>query len=276
MIINSQFFITYYMGNQPLPLTTTPTNLTPAQSGDYQRFIQNIGAIYGSQAPNGKIPKFWTKLTQTTDSLGNIKYSYIPHPDSDLQSLSSKSAYYFIVRDESAIPLKIPSVGGSLIGFTDGSSLPRVVSSSIPNIVLTSASGNSLFISPRIDNLQPYEEYRYQFKSVDANWPITINPQSGILRPSTSSGVINANAAFCLSSGECDSSFLEYRSEQGANPLGILASQTTNNKYAIINLSVTPTSYSGSEILSDQFVILCKDCLPERTSPTADLNVAND
>lgn len=259
MIINSQFFITYYMGNNPLPLITPPTGLTVSQNAEYQRFIQNIGAIYGSQTTNGKIPKFWTKLTQTTDSLGNVKYSYIPHPDSDLQALSSKSAYYFIVRDESAIPLKIPSIGGSLLGFTDSSSLPNVLPLSIPNFVLTSASGNTVSLAPIVHNLQPYEEYTYQFKSVSANWPVTINPESGILKPSTYSGVINAKASFCLSSGECGSNSLDYTLAESCT----IVEPYANDKYAIISLSITPKSYIGPETLSDQFTLSCKDCLPK-------------
>jgi hypothetical protein len=257
MIINSQFFITYYMGKEPLPLKTVPTNLTTAQRADYERFIQNIGAIYGSQTPNGKIPKFWTKLTQITDALGNTKYSYIPHPDSDLEFLSSKSSYYFIVRDESSIPLKIPAIGGSLIGFTDTSMVPIVVSSSIKDVRLTAQSGNTVSITPRIENLQPYETYRYEFKSVDANWPVLVSPQSGVIKPSSASGTINAQVSFCIHSSGCGTHALDYNTDSD------FEINNPNHHYSTIALSITPQSYVGQETLSDQFSIYCDDCLPK-------------
>lgn len=245
------------MGKEPLPLKTVPNNLTPAQRADYERFIQNISAIYGSQTPNGKIPKFWTKLTQVTDALGNTKYSYIPHPDSDLEFLSSKSSYYFIVRDESAIPLKMPAIGGSLVGFTDTSMIPVVSSSSIRNIHLTAASGNTVSISPRIDNLQPYEEYRYEFKGIDANWPVLVSPQSGIIKPSSSSGTINAQVSFCIHSSGCGNHVLAY------NPENDFEVNNPDHHYTTLALSISPQSYTGQETLSDQFSVHCDNCLPK-------------
>lgn len=257
MIINSQFFITYYTGKNPLPLKTAPSGLTPIQRADYEKFIQSIGSIYASQSSNGKIPKFWTQLTQVSDALGGTQYSYIPHPDSDLEYLSPKSSYYFIVRDEASIPLRVPSLGGAVLGFADANILPSVYPSSIRNITLTSASGNSTLLSPIIDNLQPYEEYIYCFKSVDANWPLSVNPESGILKPSSSSGLINSKASFCLSSGECSSNSLDYNLDSCSS-----VTPFQNDKYAIINLSIIPKSYSGPEILSNHFTMFCRDCLP--------------
>lgn len=268
MIINSQFFITYYGGKQPLSLKIEPTGLTSTQRADYQKFIQSIGSIYASQSPNGKIPKFWTTLTETTDALGGTQFVYVPHPDSDLEYLSPKNSYYFIVRDEAAIPLRVPSVGGNSLGFADAGVLPRVLPSSIKNISLTTSSGNSAMLNPVIDNLQPYEEYFYQFKGVDANWPVDISPLSGIIKPSTTDSTINAKVSFCLSSGNCASN-ITYHLEDVPPQLKPLAEQT--NKYAIINLSVTPVSYTGPEILSDQFTILCKDCLPKPSEPTTEI-----
>jgi len=259
MIINSQFFITYYTGKNPLSLKTLQTGLSSTQRADYERFIQSISAIYASQGVNGKIPKFWTKLTEVNDTLGNKKYTYIPHPDSDLEFLSPRLAYYFIVRDESAIPLRIPAIGGSLLGFTDTSMLPYVIPSSLNNITLNASSGNIVSISPMIENLQPYEEYTYQFKSVDANWPVSVNPESGILKPSTSSGLLNARVSFCMSSGSCDSNSLDYTLQ----PSCLVAAPNDNDKYAIMVVSVTPKTYSGPEVLSNQFTITCDDCLPK-------------
>jgi len=259
MIINSQFFITYYSGNQRLSLKTVPENLTDEGRAEYDRFIQSISVIYSSQSANGKIPKFWTKLVEGSDSLGNKRYLYIPHPDSDLEFLDPRSSYYFIVRDESAIPLKIPAIGGSLLGFTSTATklLPNVIPSSIENEILTLADGNSIVINPQIENLQPYEEYRYVFKSVDANWPVSVNAISGILKPSTPTGLIKARVTFCPTSGSCDTNTLNYNLPQPC------LFTKDSDKYAIMELSIIPTSFDGPETISNQFSIGCKDCLPK-------------
>jgi hypothetical protein len=259
MIINSQFFITYYSGNQRLSLKTVPENLTDEGRAEYDRFIQSVSAIYASQSANGKIPKFWTKLIEGTDSLGNKRYFYAPHPESDLEFLDPRSSYYFIVRDESAIPLKIPAIGGSLPGFTNTATklLPNVIPDSITSSILTLADGNSIVINPQIENLQPYEEYRYVFKSVDANWPVSVNAISGILKPSTSKGLIKARVTFCPTSGSCDTNILDYNLPQPC------LFTKDSDKYAIMELSITPISYEGPETISNQFSIGCKDCLPK-------------
>jgi hypothetical protein len=274
MIINSQFFITYYTGKNPLKLTTVPEGLSITQLADYNKFIQSVGTIYSSQTLNGKIPKFWTQLTEVTDALGNKKYSYIPHPDCDLTELSSKSAYYFIVRDDSALPLRIPAISGSLLGFTDTSSLPIIVKSSIPNTQLNNTTGHTFILSPVFGNLQPFEEYKYEFKSVDANWPVSINPVSGIIKPATDTSTINTKILFCPNSGECDSNVLDYELDTSC--------LEDNNPYITMQLAITPISYEGPEVISDHITTFCSDCLPipsisiESTDPLLLTNLSSD
>lgn len=257
MIINSQFFITYYTGKEPLTLKQPPASLVnnPAAKVEYDRFIQSIDTIYGSQKLDGTIPKFWTQRTQTTDQLGNTQYYYTPHPNSDLSQLDSKSAYYFIVRDDTAIPLRIPAIGGLLLGFTDARLLPNIINSTIPNTTLTQT--NRVSLSPQIENLQPYEEYLYQFKPTSSNWPVSINSISGIIKPAAASGTINASFGFCPSTGSCDTNILPY----SLPPECSLSS--TSDKTITMQLSIVPISYEGPEVLSNQFSINCKDCLPK-------------
>lgn len=277
MILYSQFFITYYTGNSRLSLKTLPENLSSDQRAEYERFIQSISAIYSSQTINGNIPKFWTRLIEGTDALQNTKYSYEPHPDSTLEYLDPKASYYFIVRDESALPLRIPAISGSLLGFTDAKLLPNVVSATIPNIVLTQSQGNSTVVTPTIENLQPYEQYQYEFKSADANWPITFNPISGIIKPATSSTSLKSKVTFCPSSGldGCGGNAINYQ----------LPTDVYNqkfDKYGIAQISVKPLSYVGPEVLSDQFNITCSNCLPKpvislsSTSPSLIISSIND
>ena len=128
MIINGQFYIFTYTGVESLDLMQIPAVIESDQSSrdKYNHFIQSIDTIYGPQNLLGEMPKFWTRLTQKTDALGNTVYAYEPHPESTLTSLSSLSAYYVILRDSSIAPIKVPAVGGEVYGFTDISSLPVI------------------------------------------------------------------------------------------------------------------------------------------------------
>lgn len=257
MIINSQFFITYYIGTEPLPLKTVPTAFTPNSSAriEYDNFIQSIDTIYGSQALDGSIPKFWTRRTQSVDQLGNIRYFYEPHPDSTLSQLDSKASYYFIVRDTTAIPVRIPTMGGLLLGFTDANKLPNILPSSIPNKTLSTDSRYSF--SPSLENLQPYEEYRYEFKTVNANWPVSINAISGIIKPATDKATIESSIGFCPSTGNCDTNVMPFTLPQECTL------SSSDNKSITMQLSISPLSYDGSAVLSNQFTVECEDCLPK-------------
>lgn len=257
MIINSQFFITYYIGKEPLPLKSIPPSLTPNSPAriEYDNFMQAIDTIYGSQTLDGSIPKFWTRRTQAVDQLGNIKYFYEPHPDSTLSQLDSKSSYYFIVRDTTAIPVRIPSFGGLLLGFTDANKLPNVLPESMPNKKLSADSRYSF--SPRIDNLQPYEEYKYEYKTVNANWPVSISTISGIIKPSTDKATIESSIGFCPTTGNCDTNVMPF-----TLPAECTLS-SASNKTITMQLSISPLSYTGTEVLSNQFTVECEDCLPK-------------
>ena len=90
MNINSQYYIAYYAGSKVLDLMTIPTEI--ATDADklavYNRFMQNISAIYGSQDADGEVPVFWTSRSLAGQVLGNPQYSYQPAAASTLQELS--------------------------------------------------------------------------------------------------------------------------------------------------------------------------------------------
>ena len=268
MIINTKFFITYYVGKEALSLTDPPDSLSELQLVEYNKLIQSVAAIYASQNldSGGNIPKFWTQLVQYTDSLGNTAYRYAPHPDSDLTQLDPRSSYYFIIRDESALPLRIPAAGGALIGFTDTSLLPLVDNETIGDISLDQNTGNSAVLDIGLKQLQAYEEYVYTIKSIDSNWPINVYGISGVIKPGSDTASINSRLVFCPSTGSCGSNVLNYSLQESC-----LLNNT--NLYSILQLSIKPLSYDGPEILSNQFVVSCEDCLP---SPTVSINSTDD
>lgn len=269
-MINSQFFITHYTGRESLDLMSIPTAFAndPIKISEYERFIQSIDTIYGSQNLDGEIPKFWTRRTQTIDALGNIVYSNEPHPESTLTSLTSMASYYFILRDSSDVPVKIPINGGEVYGFTDISSLPIVASvtsctSALPTGTtcsqITLKDNNLTDIIFNLENLRPYDSYVYEIGSIGANWPVDVTPVSGLIKPATPSGSIEINALFCPSTGVCGSNILEYSLSNDCllkNP---------NTLYATIQLKVRPVS-SDLEIYSDHYSLFCEDCLPPKPS----------
>ena len=75
MNITSQFFLTHYIGSESLNLMSMPLqfNNDVKLKAEYNRFLEGINTIYGSQKSNGTIPVFWTMYS------GN---KYVPNPDS--------------------------------------------------------------------------------------------------------------------------------------------------------------------------------------------------
>lgn len=246
MNITSQFFLTYYAGLSDLDLMSIPTSINnePYKRAEYNRFINNISTIYASQNSSGLIPVFWTRVSGS---------QYVPDPNSTLSSLKPKESYYFIVRDETALPLNIPYISGLLPGFTDYNSAPTV---SFSGNTLLSADGNYGYLSFPIQGLQPYEDYSFKFNPIHANWPCTMNPISGIFKPSDTEYTVSAVLEFCATSDNHinDDNLLPY----------VLDGHKINysNLYNIFNIEINPVSYTADSIMGDSITIQCKNCLP--------------
>jgi len=264
MNINSQFYITNYTGKEPLDLMTKPVSFTESnQIADYNRFIEAVSTIYASQNATGGIPVFWTQRNTSTDPIDGIKYTYSPSDKSTLQALQPKESYYFILRDPSYVPLKVPTVGGSLPGFPEEDMLPIVKTPNSP-VTLTAVSGNKYLCSIKIDELQSYSTYEYKVNSIFANWPITVSPESGILKPSGKNTSIDLSIIFCGSTGLCPSGtmgLIDYSIDN--NLTNVISNSIPESMRTTLQIAVSPVSYSGIEILSDQFTVECKDCLPK-------------
>lgn len=269
MIIDSQFFITNYTGKLPLSLMSMPSGFLPdpVKVSEYNRFIQNIDTIYATQNIDGEIPKFWTRRTQTVNEMGNIAYTYEPHPESTLTSLSSLSSYYFILRDNSSVPVKIPVNGGETIGFNDISSLPIVnsITSNVPQPSgaiddrrISISGNNAVDILFNLTNLRPLDSYYYNIESVGGNWPVNITAESGVLKPARVTGSVTTNLLFCPSTGLCGSNILPYTVTEDCllkNP---------DLLYTTLRMSIIPEANTGIQVYSDHYTIICDNCLPSK------------
>lgn len=247
MNIINQFYVTYYTGSESLNLMTIPPsfNTNSKLKAEYNRFIEGISTIYSSQNSDGSIPAFWTVPS------GN---RYVPNPDSTLTALDPKQSYYFIVRDDSYLPLNIPIVGTTLPGYTDLNLLPIIEATG--NTVLLKRGENYSYLEFAISGLQPYEDYTYTFNGVSANWPTTISPRSGVIKPSDPNIVLDCVIQFCDTISSCSgsNSLLSYSTDSNAI--------NYSNLYSIVNLEISPVSYSGESVISDNYGIRCQDCLP--------------
>jgi hypothetical protein len=245
MNIINQFFLTYYTGSESLDLMALPSDFTNnfKLKADYNRFIDGINTIYASQNSDGSIPVFWTIPS------GN---RYVPNPDSTLKKLDPKQSYYFIAKDDSYLPLNIPIVGHTLPGYTDLNLLPIIEATG--NTTLSNKGESYAYLQFNVSGLQLYEDYIYKFNGVSSNWPTTISPKSGLLKPSDENLALDCVVKFCDTTTSCSAlnNLLGYTLDTGPN---------LNNLYSIINLEISPISYSGESVISDNYGIRCQDCL---------------
>jgi|694.fasta_scaffold00281_6 hypothetical protein len=261
MIINNQFFIFTYAGTEPLNLMEMPEEISSDNDKklQYNKFIQSIDTIYSSQNIDNSIPVFWTKRSQLTDEFGNSSYAYVPHEDSTLTQLSSQSAYYVILRTTADLPIYVP-IMGTIPGGSVGGGIGVIP-------VITNLSYKLLeddyktILNPTISGLQPYERYSYVYKGIDSNWPITIAPLSGTIKPSETSGNLSSIMSFCPTSGACCECVTNRNIISGVIP-NTCPTYNESHLYSTFELEVIPLSFNGSSVKSNPVTIECKDCLP--------------
>jgi hypothetical protein len=254
MNIISQFSLTNYTSLSELDLMNIPLAISNDNKklAEYNRFIDSISTIYGSQTTSGNIPIFWTVPSG---------YRYAPSPESTLRKLMPKESYYFIVRDESSLPLNIPYVSG-LLSEQDDTRLPTVSFSG--NKILTDHTyGYMEFI---IKDLKPYEDYKFKFNHIHANWPCTINPISGIFKPSEPEYVISAVLEFCDTS-------TSHSNDQNLLPFILDGHEIdSKNLYNILNIEISSMSNTSDSIMSDSINMHCNECLGiAQNTPTTDV-----
>jgi len=254
MDIHNKFSIITYVGSDPLDLMVKNPSISnnPTKSEQWDRLIQAVDTIYSSQEIGGSIPVFWTIRSSIVDRFGNTSFRYIPSPDSTLRFLSSRSAYYIILRDVSQTPIKIPLNGATILGYSDNEDLP-LVSPSIADIEISDSFRYDF--KPQIINLKPYENYVYSWEVVSSNWPVATNALSGILKPASPTGTINSTIAFCPNTGDCSNTMLDYTLPETCSL------ENLQDPYVTLKLSIKNSL--EIESLSDQFTITCKDCLPK-------------
>lgn len=246
MIIDNVFNIKTYLGSQALPLVNPPASL--ASDATYVAFVNNISSVYATQAINGSIPYMY--------KTGNVI-----DVNSSLKALEPKQSYYFVSKSTASFPYNVP-YSGLLMPFTSYGNCP-VVNLASDMVTLTSTSGNYHYSNQNITNLNIGENYQYDFRVVDNNWPVTIIPSSGNLQSSQSINNIGAMIRFDSDVGVTDySTFLP--------PRATISQIDKKNLFAIIEVSVTAPTNLGCPKVLDTFMIRCDNCIPiPSPTPTA-------
>lgn len=124
-------------------------------------------------------------------------------------------------------------------------------------VTLNRVQGNEYTLTSVIAGLQPNETYTYNFESIDANWPVKINPVSGSIKTPRDRTTLISNVMFCNSTGLCNNGddILDYSITSSC--------LLEKNLYSILQLSIIPSESCEAETaVSNPIPIYCKDCLP--------------
>jgi hypothetical protein len=157
-----------------------------------------------------------------------------------------------------AVGYDIPSVNSNAYIVTCNDCIDQPTAT-IPNVIVNN-NNEGLFNVP-VNNLSPTSEYRYKFVSLDANWPVSISPISGIIS-SVSSHTLSVSTSFCQTTGVCPNgspNILPYSagSKKQFN-FGSL------NKFAKIRLEIDPVLPLNNDlatVYSNEAIIKCDDCI---------------
>lgn len=245
MIIDNIFSIKPYLGSQSLPLTNAPSTLL--SNSTYTTFMNNILAIYASQASGGSIPVFY-KTNNAVDMR------------STLTALEPRQSYYFVSKSTATLPYNVP-YSGTLLSFTSPSTCTAI--DIVPDrVTMTSGTGNYYYYNQSLTNLSSGDPYVYELKVLDSNWPITIVPTSGIVQSSQATNNFGAVIRFDSDVGVTNySTFLP----PGTDPNQI----DKKNLFGMIEVSVQPPAALGCPKVVDILTLVCNQCVPLPTpSPT--------
>ena len=116
---------------------------------------------------------------------------------------------------------------------------------------------NGFLLEPTLSGLKPDQQHTYQFKSLDANWPVFLNPVSGTINSPTSNGTISTELFFCSSTGICPSGTKGVLNYSLNN---VVSTKLNNNYFVNLQMELTDTSCSETH-KSNTLLVYCEDCV---------------
>jgi hypothetical protein len=158
-----------------------------------------------------------------------------------------------------AVGYDIPSVNSNSYIVTCNDCIAQPTAT-IPNVTVN--NDNESLFNVTVNNLSPTSEYKYKFVSLDSNWPVNINPISGVIT-SVSSHTLSVSTSFCQTTGVCPNgspNILSYTA--GSNKQFNFGSL---NRFAKIRLEIDPVLPLNNDlatVYSNEAIIKCDDCIP--------------
>ena len=151
--------------------------------------------------------------------------------------------------------------------------VPKFSKSGNDTETLSQLHHNNLSFTVR--NLIPGETYIYVLDTVENNWPIVIENHSGSFKAANSTQVIESLFTFCPTSGLCsdasDPSIKQISYDD--NSCFVF---DTDQKYASFNLTLDPTSYGEHNFVSENYMLVCDNCLPDPTPTINALSIIGE
>ena len=130
---------------------------------------------------------------------------------------------------------------------------------SIPNVLNFGYQQNYHAFDASLENLIVGQEYLYSFDSIEANWPILVQPRSGLITATTTTATIPTKISFCPSTGLCpngSANILPYVINTSSDARFRLLDKKARLKLNLKQLSNNISTYSN------ELSLFCSNCVP--------------
>lgn len=191
-----------------------------------------------------------------TGSASVLPYSVSPTCISHLGGIDKNVKLKLEVTDVSCTDIKVTS-NEFIVACDDCLQKLSVANSGGTQSIITSSDDNVYTLQSVVNNLIPGESYKYTVNYVDSNWPTIISRQSGEFKAVSSTKLLKTNLGFCYPSGSCvgeTDAILTYKNNSVYNKSG--------KKFLTVNLNVDAVDCSVPRAYSDDFTLVCDNCLP--------------
>lgn len=254
-------------GNEYI-LSTTIIGLQPNQTYTYN--ITSIESNWPIKAnPSSGTIKVSKDRTTLTNNIMFCENTGLCPPGDDVLNYSTSAACIAEKNYYGLLQLELINTDCSL-GSVYSNPIPIYCRDCLPSVDIKLFSSNKKIMSiaentvgfmlePTISGLKPNHEYEYSYKSLNANWPVFMNPASGTLKSLFPNTTLSSQLFFCANTGICQTGtrgVLDYNTDE------ISSNKVRNDPFINLQLELTDTTCSETHT-SDTLLIYCNDCIPK-------------
>jgi hypothetical protein len=124
---------------------------------------------------------------------------------------------------------------------------------------LSGPGNNNYQVNTTVSNLNPGQRYTYTINGLDGNWPMVVSKQSGEFLAVSSNKLVQTDLSFCFPSGSCAIDNRDVYSNYRSNSVY----KNSNKKFFNFNMSIRPKSCDVAPVISEDFSVVCNNCLPD-------------